>query len=168
MRVPTPPVDLECERAILGAALWSAEAAATVGSLTPELFWSEAHRDAVRAIARLVAAGTPVDGMTLRAALEGAGFETERLPNLQEGRCGYDDAVELTQSVHTYSQPVATTCAAPNPNTARRSAHKRAGSTSSPIRKSNSTMPISAKARTPSTSPASASPHGPIAAPATM
>lgn len=46
-----------------------------------------------------------------RAALEGAGFETERLPDLQEGRCGYDDAVELTQSVHTYSQPVATTCA---------------------------------------------------------
>ena len=46
-----------------------------------------------------------------RAALAGAGFETERLPDVQDGRCGYDDAVELTQSVHAYSQPVATTCA---------------------------------------------------------
>jgi len=56
----------------------------------------------------------------------------------------------------------------PSPNTARRSSHNRAGSNSSPMRKSSSTMPISAKARTPSTSPASLSPHGPIAAPATM
>ncbi len=47
-----------------------------------------------------------------RAALQGAGFVTERLPDLQEGRCGYENAVELTQSVHTYSQPLATTCAA--------------------------------------------------------
>ncbi|HEX8900308.1 extensin family protein [Vitreimonas sp.] len=51
------------------------------------------------------------DVAACRAALEGAGFETVRLPDREEGRCGYEDAVALTQSVHAYSQPVTTTCA---------------------------------------------------------
>lgn len=47
-----------------------------------------------------------------RAALAGAGFATERIPDLAGGGdCGYSDAVELTRSVHAYSAPAATSCA---------------------------------------------------------
>lgn len=46
-----------------------------------------------------------------RAALAGAGFATVALPHVRDGRCGYSDGVELTQSVHAYSAPVATRCA---------------------------------------------------------
>lgn len=46
-----------------------------------------------------------------RSALAGAGFETEVLPDVRDGACGYRDGVELTQSVHAYSAPVATRCA---------------------------------------------------------
>lgn len=46
-----------------------------------------------------------------RAALAGAGFATEALPDLREGGCGYRNAVELTRSAHPYSAPVATRCA---------------------------------------------------------
>mgnify|MGYP002777134905 CR=1 FL=1 len=52
------------------------------------------------------------DTSACRAALAGAGFETERLPDLQEGRCGYQNAVRLTQSTFAYSGPVAVSCAA--------------------------------------------------------
>ncbi|MGD9980957.1 MAG: extensin family protein [Hyphomonadaceae bacterium] len=48
-----------------------------------------------------------------RSALAGAGFQTERVPDVSEASgCGYRNAVELTQSVHAYSGPVATSCAA--------------------------------------------------------
>jgi hypothetical protein len=54
-----------------------------------------------------------VDTASCRAALAGAGFRTERIADLSEANgCGYRDAVELTQSVHAYSGPVATSCAA--------------------------------------------------------
>lgn len=48
-----------------------------------------------------------------RAAISGAGFQTERIAD-QSGPngCGYRNAVELTQSVYSYSAPVATSCAA--------------------------------------------------------
>ncbi len=51
------------------------------------------------------------DTSACRAALAGAGFETERLPDVAEGRCGYRNAVELTQSTFAYSAPVAASCA---------------------------------------------------------
>ncbi len=48
-----------------------------------------------------------------RSALAGAGFRTEALPERREETrgCGYRNAVELTQSAHPYSGPVATSCA---------------------------------------------------------
>jgi hypothetical protein len=59
---------------------------------------------------RLAAFGRDVGAC--RAALSGAGFETAPLGDLRESSgCGYADAVELTQSVHAYSGPVASTCA---------------------------------------------------------
>lgn len=46
-----------------------------------------------------------------RAALEEAGFGIAELPDRREGACGYDEAVELTLSVHPYSGPVGGSCA---------------------------------------------------------
>jgi replicative DNA helicase len=69
----SPPVELEVERAVLGAALLEPEAAALVATLPRELFHPEAHRVAAAAIATLVAAGSPVDPVTVRTALEAAG-----------------------------------------------------------------------------------------------
>lgn len=51
------------------------------------------------------------DVQACRAALSEAGFETAALPDLREGRCGYDEAVELTQSAHPYSGPIGGSCA---------------------------------------------------------
>ncbi len=48
-----------------------------------------------------------------RAAMAGAGFQTEPVPDVRGvNGCGYRDAVELTQSVHDYAEPVAASCAA--------------------------------------------------------
>jgi len=52
-----------------------------------------------------------VDTGACRAAIAGAGFATERIPDVAAGQCGYQDAVELTQSTYSYSSPVATSCA---------------------------------------------------------
>lgn len=46
-----------------------------------------------------------------RAALEAAGFEIAALPDRRDGACGYDEAVELTLSLHPYSGPVGGSCA---------------------------------------------------------
>ena len=48
-----------------------------------------------------------------RAALASAGFRTEPVADRRSETpgCGYRNAVELTQSVHSYSGPVATSCA---------------------------------------------------------
>ncbi|ANP47737.1 extensin family protein [Candidatus Viadribacter manganicus] len=47
-----------------------------------------------------------------RAALHGAGFQTERIADVSEANgCGYRNAVELTRSLHLYSGPVASSCA---------------------------------------------------------
>ena len=50
------------------------------------------------------------DTPACRAALNGEGFKTERVPDRNEGACGYRNAVELTQSVHPYSQTVIANC----------------------------------------------------------
>ena len=48
-----------------------------------------------------------------RAAIAGAGYATAPVPDVRDSRrCGYVNAVELTQSAHAYSGPVVTTCAA--------------------------------------------------------
>jgi len=52
------------------------------------------------------------DAGACQAALASAGFHTAPGPDRSDGQgCGYRNAVELTQSVHTYSGPVATSCA---------------------------------------------------------
>lgn len=97
-----------------GARIWAAPALAAlalimlmllIGAPPPE----EADPMPLRAD-RLVS--FQADTSACRAALAGAGFETERLPDVREGRCGYQNAVELTQSTFAYSGPVATSCAA--------------------------------------------------------
>lgn len=52
------------------------------------------------------------DTTACREAMSAAGFVTERVPDVSAGRCGYENAVELTQSTFPYSAPVATSCAA--------------------------------------------------------
>lgn len=48
-----------------------------------------------------------------RAAITDAGYATAPAPDLHAGRgCGYENAVEITQSEHAYSAPLVTTCAA--------------------------------------------------------
>lgn len=52
------------------------------------------------------------DIVACRSALLAAGFETAPLPQeAGPGGCGYGEGVELTRSVHPYSQPVAGGCA---------------------------------------------------------
>lgn len=62
--------------------------------------------------------------------------------------------------------PVPSTCAPPRPNTERRSSHRREGCNSSPMRKSSSTTPSSAKWRMLSTSEMAPMPQGPMTIPA--
>lgn len=51
------------------------------------------------------------DTVSCRAALHGAGFETVRIPDVNDGGgCGYRNAVELTQSVHPYSGTISGRC----------------------------------------------------------
>ena len=107
-----PPSKDEHER----ARIWAASALAAlallmlmllIGSPPPEE--ADLMPPSLR-VERIAAFET--DAGACRAALAGAGFETEALPDLREGRgCGYRGAVELTQSVHAYSGPMASTCA---------------------------------------------------------
>ncbi|MNR02021.1 hypothetical protein D3C85_1178590 [compost metagenome] len=62
--------------------------------------------------------------------------------------------------------PHTSICSAPPPNTMRRIAQRRLGSSSRPMMKSINTTPISAKCRMDSTSVTSLEPHGPIRQPA--
>lgn len=53
------------------------------------------------------------DAGACRAALASAGFAAEPLPDMRAADgCGYRNAVALTRSVHDYSAPVTTSCAA--------------------------------------------------------
>lgn len=106
-----PPSKAEHER----ARIWAAGALAVlallmlmllIGSPPPEeadLMPPELRAARIQAFSRDVPA--------CRAALNGAGFQTERVADVAgSGGCGYRNAVELTQSVHAYSSPVATSC----------------------------------------------------------
>jgi hypothetical protein len=79
-----------------------------VGSPPPEE--ADLMPEALRA-SRIAEFATDVPAC--RAAIAGAGFQTERIPDEAGANgCGYRNAVELTQSVYAYSAPVATSCAA--------------------------------------------------------
>jgi len=108
-----PPSKVEHER----ARIWAASALAglallmlmlLVGSPPPEE--ADLMPEPLRA-SRIQDFSTDVGAC--RSALASAGFATERIPDVSEaGGCGYRNAVELTQSVHAYSGPVASSCAA--------------------------------------------------------
>lgn len=111
-RLIPPPSQEEHQR----ARIWAASALAAlalimvmllIGSPPPEE--ADLMPPALRA-SRIAAFKRDIPAC--RAALAGAGFQTERIADVREGRCGYRNAVELTQSVHAYSAPVATSCAA--------------------------------------------------------
>jgi hypothetical protein len=108
-----PPSKAEHER----ARIWAASALAglalimlmlLVGSPPPEE--ADLMPEALRA-SRIAEFATDVPAC--RAAIAGAGFQTERIPDEAGANgCGYRNAVELKQSVYAYSAPVATSCAA--------------------------------------------------------
>lgn len=108
-----PPSKAEHER----ARIWAASALAAlalimlmllVGSPPPEE--ADLMPEALRA-SRIEDFATDVPAC--RAAIAGAGYQTERIADVSGANgCGYRNAVELTQSVHAYSAPVATSCAA--------------------------------------------------------
>lgn len=108
-----PPAKAEHER----ARIWAASALAAlallmlmllIGSPPPEE--ADLMPEALRA-SRIADFATDVPAC--RSALNGAGFQTEPIADVSEATgCGYRNGVELTQSVHAYSGPVASTCAA--------------------------------------------------------
>ena len=108
-----PPTEAEHKR----ARIWAASALAAlallmlmllIGSPPPEE--ADLMPEALRA-SRIDDFETDI--AACRSALRGAGFEIERTPDVSGANgCGYRNAVELTQSVHAYSGPVATSCAA--------------------------------------------------------
>lgn len=108
-----PPSKAEHER----GRIWAASALAAlallmlmllVGSPPPEE--ADLLPEALRA-SRIPDFGTDI--AACRSALNGAGFQTERTPDLSEASgCGYRNAVELTQALHPYSSPVVSSCAA--------------------------------------------------------
>ena len=107
-----PPSKAEHER----ARIWAASALAglalimlmlLIGSPPPEE--ADLMPAALRA-SRL--ADFASDAPACRAAIAGAGYRTEPIPDEAGANgCGYRNAVELTQSVHAYSAPVASSCA---------------------------------------------------------
>ncbi len=108
-----PPKKAEHER----ARIWAASALAAlalmmlmllIGAPPPEE--ADLMPEPLR-VARIM--NFAADVAACRAAIAGAGFQTERIPDEAGANgCGYRNAVELTQSVHAYSMPVATSCAA--------------------------------------------------------
>lgn len=108
-----PPSDEEHER----ARIWAASALAGLALLMVMLLIGAPPPPAADLLPpALRAEQIPQfqrDVRLCRSALAGAGFKTEAMPDLRESQgCGYQNAVELTQSVHAYSSPVVTTCAA--------------------------------------------------------
>lgn len=108
-----PPTKAEHER----ARIWAAAALAAlalimlmllVGSPPPEE--ADLMPEPLRA-ERIADFGADI--AACRSALASAGFQTARIPDVREANgCGYRDAIELTQSIHPYSGPIASTCAA--------------------------------------------------------
>ncbi len=69
-----PPQNLEAEQAVLGAILLQNEAIdETLEVLTPDDFYRETHREIFRVMVDLSDRGTPVDAITLPAALKTRG-----------------------------------------------------------------------------------------------
>jgi replicative DNA helicase len=73
-------IDLETERAILGAALLDARAVGPVATMAPEWCHAAVHQHMVRAIQGLAQRGEPVDHEAVRAALIAMGEPPARLP----------------------------------------------------------------------------------------
>lgn len=68
----TPPVNLDAERAVVGAVLVSPKAFGVASDiLEPEHFYSEKNRIVFRAVASLVEEGKPVDRVTVTSKLSG-------------------------------------------------------------------------------------------------
>jgi hypothetical protein len=73
------PHDAEAERAALGAALYSPEAAVLVaGGLDPEAVFEPNNRKSLEAVRSLLERGAPVDPVVLAAELESRGVENPR------------------------------------------------------------------------------------------
>jgi replicative DNA helicase len=70
-----PPHNLEAEQSLLGAMLISHEAIPEILEiLTPESFYTEAHRRIYETIVGMYATGVPADPITLAEALSGKGY----------------------------------------------------------------------------------------------
>lgn len=105
-----PPKKADHER----ARIWAASALAATALVMAMLLIGQPPRVDVSPTALHVDRVTlfKTDVAACRAALASAGFETSVIPDVDgPGRCGYTDAVELTQSVHPYSGAVGSTCA---------------------------------------------------------
>ena len=107
-----PPSKQEHE----GARIWAASALAALALLLLVLLLGAPPPPGTDLMPPALRAGRITafesDVAACRAALAGAGFATEPVPDVSEPRgCGYANAVELTQSVHPYSGPVASSCA---------------------------------------------------------
>lgn len=108
-----PPTQAEHQR----ARIWAASALAglallmlmlLIGSPPPEE--ADLLPEQLRA-SRIAAFETDI--AACRSALTGAGFQIASVADVSEASgCGHRNAVELTQSVHAYSAPVASSCAA--------------------------------------------------------
>lgn len=96
------------------ARIWAAGGLAALALLMAGLFaLSPPPADLLPPPLRLQSiASFQTDGGECRAAMWGAGFQVEMLPDLQESEgCGYRDAVAAIRLVHEYSEPVTTSCA---------------------------------------------------------
>lgn len=107
-----PPSKAEHER----ARIWAASALAALALLMLMLLIGSPPPEEADLMPEALSASRIDDFASdvgaCRAAIAGAGYEVEPIPDLTGAAgCGYADAVELTQSVHAYSAPVATSCA---------------------------------------------------------
>lgn len=108
-----PPTKAEHER----ARIWAASALAALALLMLMLLVGSPPPDEADLMPEALRASRIEDFETdvaaCRSALIGAGFEITRVPDVSgSSGCGYRNAIELTKSVHAYSAPVATSCAA--------------------------------------------------------
>ena len=109
IRPPNPDEHARARLIAAGALALLALLMAGLLVMTPPPEEADLAPPALRA-ARLTAFAEDVGAC--RAALAGAGFATEALAEVEgAGACGYSGGVELTQSVHPYSGPVASSCA---------------------------------------------------------
>jgi hypothetical protein len=109
MPSPTPPPDQERAHIIAASALVVLALFALLMILTlPKTAPQGAGNQGLEAsdIARFRR-----DPALCLAELQRAGVGVEPIPDRHEGRCGYQGAVRLTHSIHSYSEPVQSNCA---------------------------------------------------------